>query len=32
MGEAEYRSLKEKVCRIFPNTFLPRDGRWIYFD
>ena len=32
MKEAEYSSLKEKVCRIFPNTFLPRDGRWIYFD
>lgn len=32
MAEAEYVSLKEKVCRIFPNTFLPRDGRWIYFD
>jgi ribonuclease BN (tRNA processing enzyme) len=32
MEEAEYRSLKERVCKIFPNTFLPQDGRWIYFD
>jgi ribonuclease BN (tRNA processing enzyme) len=31
MDEAQYVALRDKTRRIFPNTFLPSDGRWIYF-
>ena len=32
MNEADYRVLLKKAKRIFPRSFLPKDGRWIYFD
>jgi ribonuclease BN (tRNA processing enzyme) len=32
MTETDYRALAEKARQIFPSTFLPKDGRWIYLD
>jgi len=32
MDEADYPALLKKARKIFPNTFLPREGRWIHFD
>ena len=32
MDEAGYTALREKACKIFPATFLPREGRWIRFE
>ena len=31
MEEADYPALLEKARKIFPATFLPREGRWIRF-
>jgi ribonuclease BN (tRNA processing enzyme) len=32
MDEAGYAALQEKASKIFPATFLPREGRWIQFE
>ena len=32
MDEAGYGVLQEKARRIFPATFLPKEGRWIHFE
>jgi ribonuclease BN (tRNA processing enzyme) len=31
MDESAFAGLNEKARRIFPSTFLPREGRWIPF-